>query len=116
MAAERIFLSYSSEDYGPAIGAMRHVSRARTRSIFAPRSLRGGDKWAPGLKEELGRADKVLLLWTRKAAAAKWVKWELSVARSLEKAIIPIVAEDIPLPAWISEYHSVDAVPLINGL
>jgi hypothetical protein len=55
------------------------------------------------------QAHLFLLLWSSRSQASEWVGYEIETARRLGKRILPVLVEDVELPA---ELEDIEAVPL----
>ncbi len=80
-----IFVSYASEDRSRAARVVEAIqAHGQTDVWFAPRDVGSTDPYVREIEEALGRADIVLVLWSRHAAASTWVQTERdsSLARS----------------------------------
>ena len=78
--------------------------------------LRAGDELASGLVEAIGRCSVFVLLWSRAAAASKWVELEATLARSLEAEgrlqliVIGVEADGrYEWPEWLPERVILDS-------
>ncbi|MBN8492515.1 MAG: toll/interleukin-1 receptor domain-containing protein, partial [Burkholderiales bacterium] len=67
-----------------------------------------GVPWRPVLELLICRADRVLLVWSRRAAASTEVARELQTARLCGVPVVPVLLDSTPLPADVGQIHAVD--------
>jgi len=111
-APRSAFASYASAD-APIV-----TQRLSTLARWTPGldifqdclDLQPNAAFQPQLAEQIARRDVFLLFWSRRAAASKWVAWEIDTARHAKppEAIVPMPLEDPAIaqpPPWLSAEH-----------
>jgi WD40 repeat protein len=93
----RIFISYSSLDRDAASYIARELE-CRGADVFIDyEGLKGGDDFIGRLGSEIESSDWVVLLFSPRSEASRWVRAEISWAFSKEKSIIPVMLEPAPM-------------------
>lgn len=67
-----------------------------------------GADWANTLEQAVRNSAVVVLVLSPKVNDSKWVRREFNLAESLGLTIIPVLAEAMPLPWWMTDYQLVD--------
>lgn len=67
-----------------------------------------GTDWADTLEQAVRNSAVVVLILSPKVTDSKWVRREFNLAESLGLTIIPVLAESMPLPWWMTDYQLVD--------
>jgi hypothetical protein len=75
----------------------------RDRSDIEPAA-----RWADAIDRAIGDADHFVLLLTPRAVASAQVNRELGLALDAKKNLVPILADDSPIPESIREINYVD--------
>jgi hypothetical protein len=92
----RLFVSYASEDSGPAQELLSQLAHQPNFHVFTTNKLSAGENWQSKIKEELSQSDYFLVLLSPSSLRSKWVQFELGAAWGLNKFIIPVVtSQDI---------------------
>ena len=119
----QIFISYASEDRGPA-KALAQVLEGLGFSTWWDRKIPFGKAYDEVIAESLGAAQCVLVLWTGTSVESRWVRSEASEAASRE-VLIPVLFEagvKIPLEfrllqaADLSEWRGDPDYPELKAL
>jgi len=105
-----VFVSYSERDHIAAalVGTLRRANP--NVRIFIAHQFR-----SPGLsirqKVDLAiqQCHLFLLLWSERSESSEWVAYEIETAVHLGKDILPVLVENVDLPASIRD---IEAVPL----
>jgi hypothetical protein len=102
-----VFVSYARVDrlaVEPAVDLLR----AGGVEVFVDvLSIGFGERWNDVLNDALARCERVLVFWSRAAAASEWVDREWRSALAMGKKIVPTLLDRTPLPAELAEFHAV---------
>ena len=108
----RIFLSHSSANDAEAVVLRDWLTEQGWDDLFLDldptRGIAAGERWELALNEAANRCEAVLFLISRAWLASRWCVKELSLAHRLNKRIIGVLIEDIPvasLPADLTATH-----------
>ena len=105
------FLSHSSAQLPIARRVERALASAGIESWLDDSDIRAGALLRDQLSTAIGEADAFVVLWSRTAAASRWVASELLTAFHLGKPIIPCVCDDAALPDFLSSVLQVEIEP-----
>lgn len=109
------FVSYSSQDadeVGARLSTLSHWSPGL--EIFQDcLDLRPGEMFKASLRQSIVDHEAFLLFWSRRAAASRWVRWELETAIELKgrEAVVPMPLEDPSIavpPEQLADVHMRD--------
>jgi hypothetical protein len=104
-----IFISYSSADVEQAEELKRVLADQKYASSFlAVRDVDGGAAWEQVLHHELRGCRALLALWSVHSSASRWCFAEISQARSLGKAVLPVRLDETPLDPILAHLQGVD--------
>lgn len=99
-----VFVSYKREDRAIAERAAAWIRR-NGLSAFFDVNIPVGDTWDQVIETELRQAKAVLVLWTPRSAASRWVRLEARDA--LTRGILcPVVVEECNLPLEFQDIQS----------
>jgi TIR domain len=102
-----VFVSYARHDrlaVEPAVDLLR----AGGVEVFVDvLSIGFGERWKDVLNDALARCERVLVFWSRAAAASEWVEREWRSALALGKKIVPTLLDRTPLPVELAEFQAV---------
>lgn len=104
-----IFLSYSSEDKSK----VRLIAFALEKmgwSVWWDRKITAGKMYDEVIEEELGKARCVVVVWTARSIASKWVKNEAN-AGDQKNILVPLMLEQVRIPLAFSR---IEAAQLID--
>jgi len=110
----RIFISYSREDQNIATWLARGFEGFEHSVFFAGGSIAPGEKFQETISLELKKADVVVFVLSQNSASSKWVMTEMGIALGYweergKPLIIPIVIDDITIPAQLLRIQSIKA-------
>jgi hypothetical protein len=91
-----IFISYSREERSAA----RHFAECFTNEGFAvwwDAALRSGETFDEVIERELRAAKAVVVLWSPRSVASRWVRAEATLADRANK-LVPVIIESCSLP------------------
>lgn len=116
---KKVFISYAWNDRKLVNKAIKQLKSKGLlggdflESINNPMELSAGADIRAALKEQILTCDKVLLIWSGRAASSPWVQYEVGMAEALEKPILIVWADKFAprLPAEIegNQIISLDA-------
>ncbi len=110
-----IFVSYSHKD-ARFVKPMMQMLRPTGASVFRDEDgIEPGTKWAAVIAEAIEGCRLVYLFWCSHSADSGEVKKEYEQALALKKGIVPLLLDDTPLPATLSEYQWIDLRPVIGA-
>jgi len=101
-----IFISYSREDRSAA----RHFAESFTRegfSVWWDAVLRTGETFDEVIEKELRAAKAVVVLWSPRSVASRWVRAEATLADRGNK-LVPAIIEACNLPIIFELTHAAD--------
>ena len=96
-----VFVSYAREDRDWA-GVATHLLSAGGAKVFADvRDTAHGARWQNALKATLQPVERVLVFWSRHAAASGWVQQECRIAIRNGKRVVLVPIDDTPLSSLL---------------
>ncbi|MBI1802167.1 MAG: toll/interleukin-1 receptor domain-containing protein [Chloroflexi bacterium] len=90
-----IFISHSNQDSTFAI-QLAEALREHVLRVFDVTEIEIGEPIAEGLAEALRASKYVVILVSTHTMNSNWAAAELGAALALQKALIPIVIDDVP--------------------
>lgn len=106
MSGRDIFISYSREDRPAA----RHFAESFTKegfSVWWDAALRSGETFDEVIEKELRAAKAVVVLWSPRSVASRWVRAEATLADRANK-LVPAIIEACNLPIIFELTHAAD--------
>ena len=106
MSGPDIFISYSREDRPAA----RHFAECFTRAgfdVWWDAALRSGETFDEVIEKELRAAKAVVVLWSPRSVASRWVRAEATLADRFNK-LVPVIIESCNLPIIFELTHATD--------
>ncbi|MDV3258530.1 MAG: TIR domain-containing protein [Sphingomonas sp.] len=106
MPGTDIFISYSREDRSAA----RHFAECFTRAgfnVWWDAALRSGETFDEVIEKELRAANAVVVLWSPRSVASRWVRAEATLADRFNK-LVPVIIEACNLPIIFELTHAAD--------
>lgn len=100
----RIFISYSSQDYQTAQKVCNILEKKDIECWIAPRNIRAGKHWGEVIAEAIKSVDIVLLLISSASNNSEQVLREVVLSENYRKIIIPLFIENVK-PSLALEYH-----------
>lgn len=104
-----IFLSYSSEDKSK-VRLIAFALEKRGWSVWWDRKITAGKMYDDVIEVELNSARCVVVIWTARSIASKWVKNE-AAAGEQKNILVPLLLEDVKIPLAFSR---IEAAKLID--
>jgi hypothetical protein len=112
----RTFISFIHEDAGVArpLAAFLNHNGYKVFLTADEWMLYAGEIWLDRIRKELGEADIVLVLFSRRSATRPWIHFEAGAAWLSGKLMIPVCigslrVEDLPIP-----YNGIQALSLTD--
>ena len=102
----RIFLSYAREDRSCAERLARLCEEAG-HEVWWDRHLDGGEDFAAQIESELATADVVLVAWSKKSVASRWVRDEAAVGGDSGR-LVPVSIDGSRPPMGFRQFHTID--------
>jgi TIR domain-containing protein len=87
----KVFISYSSKDTAFAAQLERLLHKANISGFLDQSDIAAGAVISSLIREEINSASAVLVLLSENAVKSNWVLFEIGLAQSLGKPIIPIL-------------------------
>src|SRR5690348_16507681 len=108
-----VFLSYSSSDLERVARLARRLKDAGVKVWFDEDELRPGTRTVTEVERGLEASRRLVQCLTRKAVSSDWAAFERDSVifrdpSNTDRAFIPVVFEDFPLPDTLSRYQNVD--------
>jgi TIR domain/FHA domain len=106
VAETDIFLSYSREDRVAA----RHIAEAFTAegfNVWWDAAIRSGQTFDEVIEKQLRSAEAVVVLWSPRSVASRWVRAEATLADRRNK-LVPAIIESCDLPLIFELTHAAD--------
>lgn len=101
-----IFLSYVREDVKRA-AAIAAVLEGAHHSVWWDRYIKGGSEFSPEIERALNGADRIVVLWSEKSAASRWVRDEASVGAESGR-LVPVTIDGTQPPLGFRQFHTID--------
>lgn len=106
LAVAQTVIVYSRLDAPQAVRAQR-LARLYDQ-VLIDIDLAPGVPWRPALERGICASDRVLLLWSRRAAASAEVAREIQTARLCGVPVVPVLLDGTPLPSDVGQLQAVD--------
>jgi len=101
-----IFLSYNREDQATA-RRFAEAFEAQGFSVWWDVTLRSGESYDEVTEEALRSAKAVVVLWSKKSVASRWVRAEATVA-ARNRTLVPVRIEPCDLPVMFELTQTAD--------
>ena len=90
-----------------------HAARAQRLArlydhVLIDTDLAPGVPWRPALERAICASGRVLLLWSRRAAASAEVAREIQTARMCGVPVVPVLLDSTPLPSDVGQLQAID--------
>jgi len=108
---KHVFISYTRDKASGQQLAEDLHTKLLNENIPVFRDVGGidpGADWANKLEQAVRNSTVVVLVLSPKVTNSKWVRREFNLAESLGLTIIPVLAETMALPWWMTDYQLVD--------
>ncbi len=107
MPSRTVFISYARTDRAAVDQAVDLLRAGGVRVFLDVASIEFGARWKDALMNALRRCERVMVFWSRAAAASEWVEREWRYALELGKKIVPTLLDPTPLPPELAEFQAV---------
>lgn len=109
----KAFLSHNTADKKPARALAQALVAFGVEPWFDEWSIAPGESIVAGLEHGVSECRMLILMWSKAAAASKWVDTEVRsfLRRRVDDSsllIVPIMLDDAPLPSLVAEYRGFD--------
>ena len=94
-----VFLSYPHEEREWVQQLVHELSERGLRVWYGEAEIKPGQLWGAAVQQALDASDYFVLIITAKTAQSNWAALELGAALGLSKAVIPVVADNLPMDA-----------------
>jgi len=111
----KVFLSYSRKDGHVATEVEAVLRNYRCETFLDQDDIRAGQSLSERLLTGLAWCNRVLVLWSSKAAISQWVAQEWMRAKETGKIIIPYKLDGTPLAEPLQDYVFVDRSDATHG-
>lgn len=102
-----VFISYSSDDRDTARAIAAELEQ-RGLSVWWDRVIPPGRQYDEVIEEHLAAARCVVVLWSAKAAASKWVKIEAGEALRRDRLVPALIEDKVRIPLEFSRVQAAD--------
>ena len=106
LAIAQTVIVYSRLDAPQAVRAQR-LARLYDH-VLIDTDLAPGVPWRHALELGICTSDRVLLLWSRRAAASAEVAREIQTARMCGVPVVPVLLDSTPLPSDVGQLQAID--------
>jgi hypothetical protein len=107
MASRSVFISYCRSDREDVHDAVDLLRAGGVKVFLDVVDIDYGERWRDALAKALQRCERVMVFWSRAAAASEWVEREWRYALELGKKIVPTLLDPTPLPAELAEFQAI---------
>jgi hypothetical protein len=108
----KVFISYSRHDLEIADSLVEALEQYEFQVLIDRRDLPYGEEWQHELDGFIRSSDTIIWLVSNNSVKSDWCNWELGLATSLNKRLIPIKVRDLDLadlPKAIGKIHLLPA-------
>src|SRR5258708_36473822 len=114
MSEQTVFISYSRHDR-EIVTPLVELLRATGQGIFRDTDcIVPGSRWRVVLTDAIGRCGTMILFWCRHSAQSAEVEKEYRQAIDQNKAIVPVLMDDVCLTEELSEFQAIDLRSIIG--
>ena len=104
-----IFISYARDDAAFAAHLKQGIEDGGFSVWIDSDAMAGGERWTEEIESAIESAGALVVVVSRASNNSVWVRREVLYGYQLEKPVVPVLAEDVPLPALLVDLN---AVPL----
>jgi nucleoside 2-deoxyribosyltransferase len=103
----KIFISSSVRDSDLAHDLAKRLDKAGLKAITPAENIDAGENIKSKIKEELRKADEVIVILTNNSLDSQWLLFEMGYATSLDKHVTPLIqgVEPDELPEIIRQMN-----------
>lgn len=103
----RVFISYSHKD-ADTVSWLEPALQAHGIHVWVDQNSNIGSSISKSVRDEIARADRVLVCLSRNSIRSDWVSQEIVIALERERAerstiLLPLKLDDFPVNSWKSE-------------
>jgi len=117
---KKIFVSYSKQDVDTLekglIVSLKNLERQSKINIWYDKELKGGDEWDTEIKNQLQKADVILLVVSPDFIATDYI-WDVEIKKALERhdkgeaTVIPIILRHCDWTGEATPFSKLNAIP-----
>ncbi|HEV7747736.1 MAG TPA: TIR domain-containing protein [Pyrinomonadaceae bacterium] len=100
-----VYISYSRLDEELALGVAAGLKRLGHKVTIFAEAVAGGGKWRDAMDRGMADCDALAVLFTQNSIERPFVNAEVGAARALNKQLIPIVFDELPIPAIVDDIY-----------
>jgi len=104
--AADIFISYAREDATVARRLQQGIQTGGFSVWMDTASMTGGERWTQEIESAIQSAACVVVVVSPSSNESVWVRREALYAQQLGKRIVPVLAEQVPLPAPLVDLNA----------
>ncbi len=112
----KVFLSYAGEQKAIAQRLESELTERNLKVWRDKTNLHAGERWPKALGDAIANSDGLILLWSAQAEQSDFVELEWNIAVAMQKAIMPCLLDDTPLPPTLKPLHSIPGDDLLKAL
>jgi formylglycine-generating enzyme required for sulfatase activity len=101
-----IFISYAREDL-PRARAIAQALEAHGWSVWWDRNIRTGEIFRRVIREQIGKARSVVVLWSEHSVDSDWVHEEASLGKR-RNILVPVLTDEVELPLGFGSIQTAD--------
>ncbi|MGA2742671.1 MAG: TIR domain-containing protein [Bryobacteraceae bacterium] len=101
-----IFISYAREDR-PRAEAIAQALEAHGWSVWWDRNIRTGETFRRVIREQIGKARSVVVLWSEHSVDSDWVHEEASLGKR-RNILVPVLTDEVELPLGFGSIQTAD--------
>jgi TIR domain len=106
--ANSIFISYSRKDKDLVIPVIKAQEELQRTAFIDYDDTDAGADWEDEHSRRIGKAERLVLCWSKDSAASPNVEREWRLALEHTTLIIPVLLDDTPLHFDLSHIHALD--------
>lgn len=106
----KVFISYSTKDL-ETVNRIKSMLQHSSIAVFvAEYSVKPGEPLPEKIIQAIKDCNLFILLWSSNSKESDWVPQEIGIAKSSDKAILPVVLEpNLALPGFIANLKYLNA-------
>ncbi|HEC97193.1 MAG TPA: toll/interleukin-1 receptor domain-containing protein [Nitrospirae bacterium] len=108
--AYKVFISYSTKDINTVNRIKSMLQHSSIEVFVAEYSVNPGEPLPEKIIQAIKNCNLFILLWSSNSKESDWVPQEIGIAKSSDKAMLPVVLEPhLALPGFISNLKYLNA-------
>ena len=112
----KLFISYADSDRVMVESLAERLRANGHDPWMAAARIQGGSQWETEIVCALAQCERCLIAVTPCALQSEWVKKETEIAKKLQKPLIPLIVQAVPMPGGISSEKISQVADLGIGL